>query len=243
MPGFLQIALPCNARTVSFGSMMTQAPVDALLLDLDGTLIHSEPVAARSLMSVLSGHGCRIAPSLADAVIGRTWEAAFEILSQHVRFPRPASEILEQVLADYRVRLRLEVGEVPGAVAAIRRLSSEFRLAVVSGSFRDEIESALAKLGIRDRIETVLGAEDYPASKPAPDGYAKALSILGLPASSVVVFEDSEAGIASGLAVGARVVSITHCGSLPEGSPWRGKVHGSVVDWSGVSADWIRSLR
>ncbi len=214
----------------------------ALLLDLDGTLIHSEPVAARSLLSVLGSHGCSIDPSLADAVIGRTWKAAFEILSGHVRFPAPPEQILEQVLADYRVRLRQEVGEVPGAVAAIRRLAPEFKLAVVSGSFRDEIESALSKLGIRSEIQFILGAEDYPNSKPAPDGYAKALGILGMDASSAVVFEDSEAGIASGLAVGARVVSVTHCGSLPQNSPWRSRVHASVVDWSGVSVDWIRSL-
>lgn len=214
-----------------------------LLLDLDGTLIHSEPVAARSLISVLGQHGCSIDPQLADAVIGRTWKAAFEILSQHVCFPLPAAEILEQVLADYRIRLRHEVGEVPGAVAAIRRLAPDFQIAVVSGSFRDEIESALSKLGIRSHIEFVLGAEDYPNSKPAPDGYAKAIGMLGVDAGSAVVFEDSEAGIASGLAVGARVVSVTHCGSLPKGSPWSARVHASVVDWSGVSADWIRSLR
>jgi HAD superfamily hydrolase (TIGR01549 family) len=214
-----------------------------LLLDLDGTLIHSEPVAARSLVSVMARHGCAVDLTHADAVIGRTWKAAFEILERSVRFPIPSERLLEEVLADYRVRLANEVGEVPGAVAAIRRLAPEFRLAVVSGSFRDEIESALQKLGIRDQMQFILGAEDYPRSKPSPDGYQLALKRLGVDAKAAVVFEDSEAGIASGLAAGARVVTVTHCGSLPVDSEWAGKSHARIVDWSGVSGDWIRGLR
>jgi len=218
------------------------AQIRTVIFDLDGTLIHSEGVAAAALISVFARYGVQLDSSHANSVVGRTWAAAFEILARQVSLPAQPARLLDETLEAYRIKLRTEVQEVPGAAAAVRRLAASFKLAVVSGSFREEVELALLKLGIRSHFDVVLGAEDYPRSKPAPDGYAMALGSLGCLPQETLIFEDSEAGIASGLASGCRVVSVAYCGSLPESSPWNARVHGTIDDWHPVTPEWVRAL-
>lgn len=216
--------------------------IRALLLDLDGTLIHSEPVAAEALSEVFIKYGRALPRVESDSVVGRTWHSALDLIEQRIGLPVPRERLLAEVLDLYRVRLATEVAEVPGAAKAIRTLSEHFQLAVVSGSFREEIEAALQGLGIRDRIQLILGAEDYPRSKPAPDGYLEAIGHLGVQAAEALIFEDSEAGMAAGLAAGSPVVAITHCASVRPESVWLSKVHRIIQDWSEVTPDWVRSF-
>ncbi len=220
--------------------------VQALLLDLDGTLIHSEPVAARALMDVLARQGRTIGQADADLVVGRTWHSALDILEARGLLPSGEGErerLLSEVLDSYRLRLRTDVTEVPGAARAIEALSSHFTIAVVSGSFREEIGLALEGLGVSSRVSFYLGAEDYPRSKPAPDGYLAALRRLGLSPAQALVFEDSEAGMASAISAGIPVVAVRHCRSTPDSSHWLSKAAASVEDWSQISTEWVRGLR
>lgn len=216
--------------------------IRALLLDLDGTLIHSEPVAAQALAEVFLKYGRALPMSEADSVIGRTWHSALDLIDQKLGLPLPKDQLLEEVLDLYRARLVTHVKEVPGAARAIEMLAGHFKLAVVSGSFREEIEAALQGLRIRDRIGLVLGAEDYPRSKPEPDGYLRALGFFGISPREALIFEDSEAGMASGMAAGSPVVAITHCGSVRPESIWLTRVQGTIRDWSEVTPEWIRTF-
>ena len=216
--------------------------IRALLLDLDGTLIHSEPVAAQALAEVFVKYGGSLPSDQARAVIGRTWHSALDLIDQKIGLPLPREQLLDEVLDLYRSRLLTHVAEVPGAAQAIHTLSQHFQIAVVSGSFREEIEAALNGLRVRDRISLVLGAEDYPQSKPSPDGYLKALNHFGVRPSEALIFEDSEAGMAAGLAAGSPVVAITHCSSVKRGSIWLSRVQSTIQDWSQVTPDWVRSF-
>jgi HAD superfamily hydrolase (TIGR01549 family) len=221
---------------------MPAARIETVLFDLDGTIIHSEAVAARALLGVFERHGIRLDPRAADTVIGRTWESAFEILARTVPLTVDPRRLLDETIQEYRIRLRTEVVEVPGASEAVRLLSGSFRIGLVSGSYRAEIETALQQLGIRQHFEVVLGAEDYGASKPSPEGYELALRKLGSGPGGAVVFEDSEAGIESGLAAGATVVAVRQCRSLPEHSPWHSRVHAAIDDWKSVTPQWVQAL-
>jgi mannitol-1-/sugar-/sorbitol-6-phosphatase len=68
----------------------------------------------------------------------------------------------------------------------------------------------LAAAGIADRISVVVAAEDVERGKPEPDGYERALAVLdaGLAPPDVVVFEDTEAGVASAKAAGMRCIAV-----------------------------------
>jgi HAD superfamily hydrolase (TIGR01509 family) len=83
-------------------------------------------------------------------------------------------------------------------------------VAIVSGAAREEIEPVIGAAGLAASIRTIVGAEDVADGKPDPAGYLRALELLdeGLEASEVVVFEDTEAGIASAKAAGIRCIAV-----------------------------------
>jgi len=97
---------------------------------------------------------------------------------------------------------------LPGAVAAVRRLGRRSKLAVVSGASHGEVVDALESLAVADAFALVLGAEDYPRGKPAPDPFALALERLGVTAARAIAIEDATPGILSARAAGVRVVAV-----------------------------------
>jgi HAD superfamily hydrolase (TIGR01509 family) len=81
-------------------------------------------------------------------------------------------------------------------------------VAVVSGAVRVEVEAILAGAGLRDAVTAVIAFEDVERSKPYPDPYLAALSLLGLDAADAVAVEDTAVGIASAKAAGLRCVAV-----------------------------------
>jgi HAD superfamily hydrolase (TIGR01509 family) len=128
---------------------------------------------------------------------------------------------------------------VPGAAQAVRALAELYPLGLVSGSRREEILWALDQLGVRSCFRIVLGAEDYPHSKPAPDGYLSAMKTLGSTGPGTLVFEDSSAGIASARAAGAWVVALTCTNHFQQSSL---QAHETIADLSGVDPAWVQAL-
>jgi HAD superfamily hydrolase (TIGR01509 family) len=213
--------------------------IRTVIFDLDGTIIDTEPSAERAIQDSFASWGVKLQGNDSHAIVGRTWESAFNHLFAIYDVPLPRPEAERAMLSRYREELEKHLVVVPGAPEAIRAIAARFPIALVSGSHRSEILWALGKLGVLPLFSVVLGAEDYPRSKPAPDGYALALSKLGLTGSDALIFEDSVAGIASARAVGARVVAITstnHFGHDISGA------ERSIADLRGVDAEWVATL-
>jgi HAD superfamily hydrolase (TIGR01509 family) len=104
----------------------------------------------------------------------------------------------------------------PGADAAVRRLAAELPLAIASGALRAEILRVLDSTGLSRYFDAVVAAEDTPASKPAPDPYARAVSLLGaaigapLTSDECVAVEDSQWGLESARSAGLHTIAVTH---------------------------------
>lgn len=218
--------------------------IEALLLDLDGTLVDTEPAAAQVVRQSFKDWNLGITDEVAllDAqyVTGRTWRTAIEYYASKYKLPLSVDQALDHVLSRYRAGLLTHYRPIPGVQQAISALEADFKLAVISGSNVQDIEAILKHLGIRNKIQFVLGAEDYPQSKPAPDGYQKALSILGLDPKKALVFEDSWAGIESGIAAGAWVAAIEHANHFGQD---QSRAHFKIPHWEVVNTEWIRNLK
>lgn len=213
--------------------------IKSILFDLDGTIIDTESTAAQAIEACFQEWGLKIEPTDASYITGRTWESAFLFLHKKYQFPVPKEVAEEKIIHRYRTLLDQELRVVPGSVEAVRALSSHFQLALVSGSRREEILWALKKLKIDSCFSIILGAEDYPRSKPSPDGYLKALQLLNAESSSSLVFEDSTAGIQSALAAHLWVVAITTTNYFKQD---QSQAHFSIPDLSPVHPDWVRNL-
>lgn len=213
--------------------------IKAVIFDLDGTLIDTEPAAAQAITVCFKDWGIQIVPDDANFITGRTWEMAFGYLFKKYELPVPAAHASRTVVAKYREMIETELFPVNGSVEAVRALAKDFPLGLVSGSYRQEILWALDRLGVREHFGVILGAEDYPRSKPAPDGYLKAFDLMNLKGPEILIFEDSEAGIASAKAAGAHVVAITGTNHFRQN---HADADHSIPDLKNVTPDWVRKL-
>jgi len=207
-----------------------------VFFDLDGTIIDTEPAAAKVMSQVFLDFGQKIETADAQFVAGRTWEVAFDHLFARYPLAGKRSEIEARILDQYRKELDLNLPVVPGSVEAVQKVSSRYPLALVSGSHRREILWSLKKLGIFECFKIILGQEDYPCSKPAPDGYQRALLEIGARPEQTLIFEDSNAGIASARAVGAFVVAIRSTNHFEQDTTL---AHQSIEDLRAIDAEWV----
>lgn len=192
----------------------------AVLLDLDGTLVDSESVHAEAIARYMATRGVMLDERERAFVIGHAWQ---EIYAELRVGERLGDDLLTLQAATDRTRelMRHEgitMQVLDGARELVATLTElEIPTAIVSGSCRAEIADALELLGIEHHLRMYFGAEDYPRGKPAPDGYLAAAERLAVVPERCLVFEDSEAGIASGLAAGMCVVA-TAAANRPFGS-------------------------
>ena len=207
---------------------------------MDGTLVHTEPLASEVVHDQFRRWGHHISLDDGHHVTGRTWNYALSYLCERYPPPMEHREAGNLVITTYRRRLEREIQIVPGAVQAVRALAAaQIPLAVVSGSRRTEIEWVLNHLEISSCFQFFLGAEDYPLSKPAPDSYQKAMHLLGVDASQCLIFEDSEAGMQAGHAAGACVVAIASTGKA---RTQYHHAHHRIEDFIGIDERWLQHL-
>lgn len=177
----------------------------ALLLDMDGTLVNSDAVEERIWSDWAAKHGLD-APGVLRVVHGRQAHASMALLLPD----RP----LEENLADERDMLAQDLVETEGIVAvrgaatllvALRSLGAPHALVTSASSPLARARMAAAGLPLPPILVT---SERVSASKPDPEGFLTGAAELGLAPEDCVVFEDSAAGIAAGIAAGMRVVGV-----------------------------------
>lgn len=181
----------------------------AVVFDFNGTLSHDEPILCAIFQELFAEHGRPLSAQeyfdelagLSDPEIVRTWLGP----------DHPAVEqVIEERIARYRERVA-DGSSIPERVReAVRYAAARVPVAVVSGAARSEIEPVVRAAGLGDVIRTIVPADDIQAGKPDPEGYLRALELLdgGLAAEEVVVFEDTEAGVAAAKAAGMRCLAV-----------------------------------
>lgn len=115
------------------------------------------------------------------------------------------------VMADKEARFLTGVADVKpiaSVLAHILDAHGRIPLAIVSGSPRGNVQRTLATLGLHDRFDVLVCAEDYRQGKPHPEPFLTAAALLGAEPRHCLVFEDADAGIASAAAAGMQWVRV-----------------------------------
>lgn len=213
--------------------------ISAFFFDMDNTLVATEWAAAAAVKRVVESYGHRFSAKDEADVIGLPWEAIFDNALAAYPMPLTKPELKARVLAEKAALLGAGPREIPGAVAAVKRCARLAPVAVVSGSFRGEVEETLRRLGILDDLAFFLANEDCLIGKPAPDPYLRAAARLGADPTRAVVFEDSTAGLTSARRAGMIAVAIT---SEPDPSRDLSPAHRVLTDFTAVDEAWLAAL-
>ena len=181
-------------------------PVRAIAFDFNGTLSDDEPVLCEIFVELFAEHGKPLsAQEYFDHLAGHSDP---EIVHRWLGSGHADEQaVIEERIRRYRARVSDGHTIHEPVREAVRYAAERVPLAIVSGAMRAEIEPVVESAGLAPLLRGIVGADDVVHGKPDPEGYLKALPLLGAEPADVLVFEDTEAGIASAMAAGMRVIA------------------------------------
>ena len=197
-------------------SVVTQTLPAAVLWDMDGTLVDTEPYWMHAQDELVAAWGGEWSHEDALTLVGAgLWHAARVFRSRGVHLTE--DEIVDH-LTD-RVLEQIETNGTPWRPGA-RELLLELReagvtTALVTMSVRRMAEHVAAQLGF-DGFDTVVSGDDVTHAKPHPEPYLVAAERLGVDPADCIAIEDSAPGSASAVAAGAVVIAVPFVLPLPE---------------------------
>ncbi|WP_127144493.1 HAD family hydrolase [Pelagibacterium montanilacus] len=178
--------------------------------DVDGTLVDSEPLHQKVLVSVCADQGVDLSDIDDDRFLGVHIDDVWEALS-----PRFGSGVerqlwLDQIIGRY-VEAAGELEPVAGAIEAMAAFhEAGIRQVCVSNSNRMIVSANLAAIGVDRFVDFSITLDDVTAGKPAPEPYERALKRLGVSPGTAVAVEDSPTGAFSARAAGMKVIALEH---------------------------------
>jgi HAD superfamily hydrolase (TIGR01509 family) len=182
--------------------------IKAVVFDMDGVLIDSEPVWERVRRKFVADRGGRWPEDAQDRMMGMSTAEWSAYISEDFGVRLPAAQVAEQVIAAMTAEYQAHLPLLPGAVDAVRALAARWPLAVASSAPRSLIEAVLDTSGLRPAFAAAVSSEEVARGKPAPDVYLEATVRLGVPASACAAVEDSSNGLRSAAAAGLTVIAV-----------------------------------
>jgi HAD superfamily hydrolase (TIGR01509 family) len=183
----------------------------AVIFDMDGVIVDSEPRHERAFLQVVDqiGYGQTHGIRFADYVGLSDRKLWADFVAKH----NPPQK-LEELLVMKRERtveiLRQDQPLFQGLLEVVQLLTTRYALALASGSERAIIDEVLSFKHLQRYFPVSVSSAEVSHGKPAPDIFLRAADLLGAAPADCWVIEDSKPGIAAGLAAGMRVIAITN---------------------------------
>jgi HAD superfamily hydrolase (TIGR01509 family) len=182
----------------------------AVIFDMDGLLLDTEPLAARAWTETAAALGVEFDAALTLAMVGRNWGDCVAMVRARYGADYPVDALLDRwhVTCDAiiaREGLRVK----PGAVELIDWLERNgIPLAVATSTRRERAHAKLVDAALLSRFRDVVGGDEVARGKPEPDIYVEAARRLRVVAAECVVLEDSEPGVRAALAAGMTPIMV-----------------------------------
>ena len=182
----------------------------ALIFDMDGTMIDSMPYHARSWVAFAEQHGLRIdVAELLRRTTGRTGAECMELLFGRVMQEQERWELIHQKETIYRELFGPVFAEVPGFKAfSAQAMAGGLKVGVGTAGDKHNIAFAFSRLLMDVMPHAVVGGDEGLPGKPEPAIFLEAARRIGIPARTCIVFEDAPFGIEAARRAGMRAVAV-----------------------------------
>lgn len=187
----------------------------AVLWDMDGTLIDSEPFWFAEEKALVADYGGVWTDELATQIVGSALENAARFIRDNSPVTLEPDAIATRLTSRVSARLREEIPWRPGARELLTALvEAGVPCALVTMSWRDMVEPVLEQLP--GMFTASISGDEVTNGKPHPEPYLLAAEKLGVQASDCIALEDSANGVASAYVSGARTIHVPLIGEVPD---------------------------
>lgn len=168
----------------------------AVIFDMDGVIIDSEPIHNRSTLLTLQDFGVTLTMAYLNQFVGSTAQHMFQTIIEDYHVPATVEELMALDHKNLKMLYEKEgMTPLPGVIDLIKELSRHgVKLAVASSSSLKRIEEVLKTFGIQKYFDKLVSGQNLEHPKPAPDIFLKALSLLGVNKNETLIIEDSTLG-------------------------------------------------
>lgn len=188
----------------------TERVIKAVIFDMDGVLIDSEPFYLRHTVEMLKADHPQVTEKAMHPTVGMRSKEYRSFMAHflHMKEEDPAFEaLLERVNSECHVDYHnIMRPEVPGMLQALRDMG--MKIALASSSPLSNIRQVLKECGIADYFDSVVSGDAFARAKPDPEIYLCTFERLGVHPEECLVVEDSTYGVSAGAASGAFVAAL-----------------------------------
>lgn len=178
-------------------------------MDMDGLLLNTEDLYEEVTKQLLSKRGRTFKDEVRRRMIGLPAPKAYEVLIQSELLEETWEELHEETEGIFEGILETQLKSLPGVEQTLQAIEQKgIPKCVATSSTKAFAAKALSLVGVLERLDFVVTAEEVTRGKPHPDIYIEAAKRMGVPVSQMLVLEDSENGTKAGVTAGAYVISV-----------------------------------
>ncbi len=183
--------------------------IKAVIFDMDGLMIDSEPYHQKAFDLVLKKYGSSLSIEENSAYVGIGDAAAARDMITRKKLPITAEELISQKESVYMTYLHTDILPKDGLVDLLKFLKSKGILtSVASGSILNEIQAVLKHLNIEKYFDFYCSSTQVARGKPAPDVFQYAVEHLGVSPGDCIVLEDAPSGLQAGKSANIPVIIV-----------------------------------
>ena len=183
--------------------------VKAVIFDLDGLMVDTEPLSQQAWAQAIAPYGHTLDEATYQRMIGLRSDESVQIILQTFALPLTATQLRTHKDDQYRQIRAAGIPTMPGLWPLLEAIEAQaLPWGVATSSPRAQAQEILTQLNLTNRYHTLVGGDEAPHGKPAPDIYLLAAERLNVAPDHCLALEDSLPGSQAALAAGMITVVV-----------------------------------